>query len=391
MDSFQFAVALDNNWENLTEECIRQITPLAPNTNFGFIYTTDYLADKLPNIIHLLKSKTGIDHWVGTVGIGICAGDSEIYGTPAITIMVSHFDENNYKILSLADSGLTEFIGQQTEWLNQNQQHFGVIHGDPRSADTNVIVNQVSRFIPNSYFVGGLSSSQSTYPQVAGLVCDSSVSGVLFNEKIKVLTSMTQGCSPISERHIITECDRNFIYKINDEPALDVFKRDIGEVLSRDLQKVAGYIFIGLPVERFEGNDYKIRNLMGIDINSDVLIVGDIVEKDQVIQFCKRDNQTAWQDHIDTLITLKKRITSPIRGALYYSCLGRGKHLFGDESVIFRLSDFLRMAKYRVMNYLAILACLPYLSKSPSKSFNLVCNASTLSIICKKLFPKSVK
>jgi len=332
MNPFQFAVASDNNWQALTEDCIKQISPLAANSNIGFIYTTDYLAHELPNIILMLKTKTGIDHWIGTVGIGICANNKEIYGTPAITLMVGKVDDQNYQILSLGEHNLSHFIDEHSDWLEGNQQHFGVIHGDPRSADTNVIINQISRFIPNSYFVGGLSSSKSTYPQVAGLVSDSSVSGIIFNGKVNVLTSMTQGCAPISERHIITECDRNFISKINDEPALEVFKRDIGEVLSRDLSKVAGYIFVGLPVEKFDGNDFKIRNLMGIDAKNNVLIVGDIVEKDQVIQFCKRDNQTAWQDHVDTLKKLKQRVNSPIKGALYYSCLGRGKALFGTQS-----------------------------------------------------------
>lgn len=32
-------------------------------------------------------------HWIGTVGIGICSGGSEIYDRPALTLMLGDFPQ----------------------------------------------------------------------------------------------------------------------------------------------------------------------------------------------------------------------------------------------------------------------------------------------------------
>jgi small ligand-binding sensory domain FIST len=36
---------------------------------------------------------------------------------------------------------------------------------------------------------------------------------------------------------------------------------------------------------------------------------------------------------------LKRRLPGPAKGALYHSCLGRGRHLFGDDSAELRLIE----------------------------------------------------
>ena len=46
--------------------------------------------------------------------------------------------------------------------------------------------------------------------------------------------------------------------------------------------------------------------------------------------FTKRDRSTANADLVQMLQRLKKRITRPIQGGLYFSCLSRGHNLFGD-------------------------------------------------------------
>ena len=50
------------------------------------------------------------------------------------------------------------------------------------------------------------------------------------------------------------------------------------------------------------------------------------------LMFCKRDNQTAIDDMQRMLDRLKQRLgNKTIRGGLYYSCLGRGPNMFGDD------------------------------------------------------------
>jgi small ligand-binding sensory domain FIST len=71
---------------------------------------------------------------------------------------------------------------------------------------------------------------------------------------------------------------------------------------------------------------------MGIDTEGKRIAIGDLIHKGQKIQFCRRDGKTAWEDMQRMLDELKSRIDGTPRGALYYSCLGRGEDLFGEDS-----------------------------------------------------------
>ena len=127
------------------------------------------------------------------------------------------------------------------------------------------------------------------------------------------------------------------IETIDDRPALDVFREDIGEVLARDLSKVGGYIFAALPVPGSDTGDYLVRNLIGIDPDRGLLAIGDRVQPGMQIQFARRDAETAREDLGRMIDDLKNRLPGSPRGALYHSCLGRGRNLFGDDSAEMKL------------------------------------------------------
>jgi small ligand-binding sensory domain FIST len=55
------------------------------------------------------------------------------------------------------------------------------------------------------------------------------------------------------------------------------------------------------------------------------------------IQFARRDAVTAEEDLRRMVTALRARLPGEPRGALYHSCLGRGRNLFGDGSAELRL------------------------------------------------------
>src|SRR5262249_56328004 len=107
---------------------------------------------------------------------------------------------------------------------------------------------------------------------------------------------LTQGCSPIGPVHTITESDDNIIETIDERPALDVFKQDIGEILARDLRRTDGYIYAALPVSGSDTGDYLVRNLLGIDPAKAWLAIAAEVKAGDRIMFARRDRRSAEQD-----------------------------------------------------------------------------------------------
>ena len=48
--------------------------------------------------------------------------------------------------------------------------------------------------------------------------------------------------------------------------------------------------------------------------------------------FCRRDGNSAIEDMQRMLQNIKARLLGPPKGALYYSCLARGRNQFGEDS-----------------------------------------------------------
>ena len=152
-------------------------------------------------------------------------------------------------------------------------------------------------------------------------------------QEVAVLIDHTQGCSPLGPVHDLTEVHRNIAVKLDGRPALEVLREDVGEVIARDLQRIGGYIFAALPVAHTDTGDYLVRNLVGLDPQRGLVAVGDDLEGQEQLLFCRRDGNTARADLERMLERLARRTAGrTLRGGVYISCVGRGRHQFGDHS-----------------------------------------------------------
>jgi small ligand-binding sensory domain FIST len=332
--SFKASCATGNDWQSVARNCLRQIGTEPSNANLGFLYITDALAPWLQTLLDEFRKETGVSDWVGTVGAGVCCSGREIYDEPAAAIMLATLPPDSYRFIPSGITELSNMLKENQSWISRHGVHFGVVHGDPRNTHIAQIIESLSTDLDPGFLVGGLTSSSddSLMQQIAGEVCEDGLSGVLLSSEIPVISGLTQGCTPLANKHTITRCDGNIIGELDKKPALDVFKEDIGEELAKDLSSVAGYIFAGLPVPGSDTGDYLVRNLVGIDPDEKLLAIGDNLENDATIMFCRRDSATAREDMLRMLGDLGKRAKGQIKGGLYYSCLGRGRNQFGDDS-----------------------------------------------------------
>lgn len=329
--AFQFAHASDTRMDKLLDSLAQQLHgPFSQK--LGIIYITDELHDQFPIINNYLKDLTGIPHWVGTVGMGIIGGDTEYYDQAAIAIMLCDIDENDFAIMPTLHNSLEPFITQLGNWYQNNKVPYGLVHVDPQNPMLQSLIQQLHQHTEHTHYIGGLASSRATTPQISDTLSTGGLSGVLFSDKVSIISNLSQGCTPIGPVHSITQAERNQIETLDDEPALNVFKNDIGEVLARDIQRTAGYIFAGIPTDSNHPDDYMIRPIIGVDENRQMFAISDFIKTGQELMFCRRDGNTAQQDMIRMLKEIKQKITSAPRGGIYISCTGRGKHQFGENS-----------------------------------------------------------
>jgi small ligand-binding sensory domain FIST len=156
---------------------------------------------------------------------------------------------------------------------------------------------------------------------------------VLFSSEQLVVSGLSQGCTPIGSEHEITGADDpGIVMEIDGRPAVEVLREDVGELLARDLRRIGGYIFAALPIPGSDTGDYLVRNLVGLDLDRGWLQIGAEVTKGDRLRFCRRDHATARADLKRMLEDLRERAGGAPRGALYFSCVARGRHLFGPQS-----------------------------------------------------------
>ena len=329
---FKSSHASGDDWHSTADACVAALQPIPEAANLGFVYLTDALASHIEELLSFFREGTGIEHWVGTVGMGVCSTGIEYYDRPALSALVGEFPQDSFQVFEPLVSDLSAFDIQHRDWLRSADPYFGVVHGDPRNGEIPALVAQLSERMGSGFLVGGLASSRERYAQIADTVSQGGLSGVLFDTRVPVSTRLTQGCSPIGARHQVTSAEDNLIRELDGRPALEVLKEDVGEVLARDLRKVAGYIFVGLPIEGADTGDYLVRNLLGLDPVNGLIAVGEYLPVGSSMMFCRRDGRTAVDDFRRMLGDLKASLDAPPKGGIYCTCIGRGINLFGANS-----------------------------------------------------------
>lgn len=346
---FHAAAAENADWTAAVAACANRLGDVSGCT-LGFLYITEELAPHATGIVTMMRSLTGIHDWIGTAGLGVMAGEGradeeeEFFDRPAVAAMAMRLPPESFRLFPAVTGDMGPLRRAAGAWLDRRQPTLAIVHADPRTMnlpETIALVGDTT----GAFVVGGMTSARGEdFPQFAVPASTATmaegpvtggpegvgVSGVLLGDGADVATGLTQGCTPIGPARTITEANENIIISIDGRPALEVFKEDIGELLARDLQRVAGYIFAGLGVPGSDTGDYLARNLVAIDPRKGWIAVAEHVETGQPVRFTRRDKPSAETDLRRMLAGLKRRLPGPPKGALYVSCIARGPNQFGQ-------------------------------------------------------------
>jgi small ligand-binding sensory domain FIST len=144
---------------------------------------------------------------------------------------------------------------------------------------------------------------------------------------------ISQGCTPIGESWTLTGVERNLIRHIGNRPAYAVLAETFQKLSPDEQRKTQNNLLIGLVVneylENFHRGDFLVRNLVGADPNSGVLMVGAAPRTGQTMQFQRRDAAAATEDMAELLGRAKQKLAGKvIYGGCLCCCNGRGRNMF---------------------------------------------------------------
>ena len=99
MNTFRFACTSGETSEVVGAKLVAQLSDVPTDANLGFIYATDASAHLLSDTLDGLREATGIDHWTGTIGLGMNVMGEEFYDSPTVAVMLGAFNENDFRII----------------------------------------------------------------------------------------------------------------------------------------------------------------------------------------------------------------------------------------------------------------------------------------------------
>ncbi len=366
-DRFASASASGTDWRDTARQVLEKLESVSTEGarfNLGFIYITDNLVADAGSILTLFRSVMQIEHWVGSVALGLCATDREYVDEPAIVVMVGCFDPDDFCVFPPVDLDIDPAARILAPWLDKIDPMLAIVHGDSTSATDPARTLQELAQLTGGFITGGLSSSRTDDVQFADNLVQGGVSGVLFSQDVKVFTALTQGCTPVGSLHTITRCEDNVVMELDGQRAFDVFTADLKAMAAEKTGKVPDEISLrheieaALPFDEgdgvfgpddiFEGEvhvafpdfgtdqgNYTVRNALGVDSDKGWIAVAKEVYNGDHMMFVRRDDETVRASLSRMLLDLRERVqketgTFAPRGAVYISCVARTFSDFGN-------------------------------------------------------------
>ena len=337
----------------------RSAPPLA------LVYMTDRLAPEAEAVmLRLREGLPQVHEWVGSVGVGIAATGIEYWDVPALAVLLCDITREQYRVFS----GLAP--------LPPGGNAFSaLVHADPHTPELTALLGELAQRTRSGYLFGGVSSSRGEALQFVASgarpdngVLQGGLSGVAFDESVRLVSRVTQGCLPLAGTHTISAAQQNLVLRLDGRPALDVLLEELEVTLAqseRALQAMrrtlAGLVSAPtgeddgvITIERTGnfGAEVRVRHIIGIDPGHGAVALADQVEAGMELAFCQRNAQAARVDLTRICAEIREELEpslealepalpagaeapaapgQAIAGALYISCAGRGGQHFGAE------------------------------------------------------------
>jgi len=322
LDPFRVALARDDDPAAAVDTIVKELAAKGQGGSIGFVYATDRFKADLGAITDLLRERTGVANWVGTLGLGVIAGQHGVFDKPAMAVMIGTWPQSAIKIFEDASGTMPSPFGQQDFGLSK-----AIVHVDPRNQTFDTLLQSLATN-SGAYLVGGLTASRSRrFDQIADKVTQGGVSGLFLSPEIDVTIGVAQGCVAIGPTRTITEAQDNLIVKLDSGSPLKALLDDLAATNEEDLRRVLQSLHVALPVAHSDTGDYIVRNLAAIDADKGHIAIGERIEPGQKMFFCQRDRAAATKDLTSMVQKLKAR-AGTIHGGLYVSCCGRGPSIF---------------------------------------------------------------
>ena len=301
-------------------------------------YRAEY--DQVPDIIADISP---VENLIGCSGGGVIGEGKEVENRPAVSITGAILPDVHLNFFHVDDADLPTPDDGPASWeeivgVNADQKPHFVVLPDPFTIHADSLVAGLDFAFNEGVKIGGLASGGMSAGANALFlgkdVYHSGAVGMAMYGNVKVDTIVAQGCRPIGQSGVITKCQGNLLVELDGQSPMEALRKVFNESDNHDRKLINSALHLGVVMDplkdQFRPGDFLIRNVMGLHQETGALVIGEMLSEGQVVQFHVRDAETARQD-LEAVMDryVEDNDYSGTSGALLFSCLGRGEHLFG--------------------------------------------------------------
>lgn len=308
------------------------------------VFASEHHLFDLGRVVPRLRENFGPTPVVlGSSASAVVGSHLELEDQAGVAVMAAHLPGVQMRAVHVTDDDLPALDGSPAPWRTlfgvdpQLRPDFVVI-ADPFSTDTPRLLQGLDYAYPEATVVGGLASGSSG-PGAIALFGDEGIrrTGALVLAlwgNIRIDPIVAQGCRPIGEPARVTACEGQLLRGLDERSPTDVLQEVFETLADGDRQLAQQALHLGVVVdemrEEIGRGDFLIRNILGMHRETGVIAIGADLRQGQTVQFHVRDGRTAAAD-LDRLLDryVTARPDTEPAGVLQFSCLGRGRNLFG--------------------------------------------------------------
>ncbi|MFR9751501.1 FIST N-terminal domain-containing protein [Nocardia sp. 004] len=271
---------------------------------------------------------------VGCVAQAVVAGRREIEDEPAVAVwLASGLPAETFQLDFLRTSSGGLLAGHH---FDKSTRDFHLLLPDPYSFPAELLLEHLNADLPGTLAVGGLASG-ARGPAGSRLFRDrdvvtSGAVGVRF-PGMHGVSLVSQGCRPIGYPYIVTGARGSLITELAGRSPVERLQEIVAALPPDQQELLTQGLQVGIVVDEHLAvpgrGDFLIRGILGADLSSGVIEIGEAVEVGTTIQFQVRDAAGADKDLRAALARVSSDLPGPPAGALLFTCNGRGRRMFG--------------------------------------------------------------
>ena len=345
---FHVAITRESDADQAAQALVASVREAFGRTSPDLIclFFSPHYANASSDLVETLNRQLAPCVMVGCMGEGVIGPSEEYENSTVVTLWAAQLPTVRMVPFHLtfhekeSQSSYT-FEGWPQELETLSDRPTFLVFADPFSTPIEDVFETMEARCPGAPAIGGVASGGTDLGENrlvfnGGIVKDGLV-GVALWGPVWIRTLVSQGCQPIGERYVVTKAERNIMYELGGVPTLERLQETLQRLGSERGKQVAMAVQVGVAFdeqrEEFGRGDFLIRGLLGADQRSGGVAISDIVKEGQTVQFHVRDPMAASED-FNLLMAQDRRDypNSPLKGALLFSCNGRGRRFFAEPN-----------------------------------------------------------